>query len=114
MRGSTDLELETERAGLAGHCVAGSSKLKQGMAKLLLPVGREAKRNQEHGFEAPDRVGWRQQVVTNFRVFNNNNVNIRKTHGLSVLPKFKRQQESLARSAQRTPSGSGRIKNHRC
>ena len=42
LKGSTDLELETEGADLARHRFTRASKLTQGVAKRLPPLGGEA------------------------------------------------------------------------
>lgn len=85
LEGSTDLELETERADLAWYSFTRASKVKQGIAKRFPPLGGEAQRYEEHRLEPPNGMGRRQQVVTDLRVVDNNEVNIRKTHDVSVL-----------------------------
>ncbi len=61
-KGSTDLELETEGAGLAWYCFTRTSKLEKGVPKGFPPLGREAQRNEEHRLEPPDGMGRGQRV----------------------------------------------------
>src|SRR5260221_2363203 len=82
---STDFELESERAGLARIGVAESREVEQGVAEDLPLVGGEAERDEEDGLETPNWMGWRQQVITNLRLFANTSVGIRKAHHPSVL-----------------------------
>lgn len=76
-KGSTDLELETEGAGLAWYSFTRASKLEQGIAKGFPPLEREAQCNEEHRLEPPDGMGRGQQVVTNLRVLDDNKVKAR-------------------------------------
>ena len=110
VKGSTDLELETERADLAWYRFTCASKLEQGIAKGFPPVGGEAQRNEEDGLEPPDGMGRRQQVVTNLRVFDDNKVNIRKTHDVVSTPELREPARISLGLPNVPPLSSGRIR----
>jgi hypothetical protein len=85
---------------LARAGVAAVRELEQGGAEELPLVSREAERDEEDGLEAPNRMGRRQQVVTDLRVFDNSAVGIGKAHEVSVLRSCVDQQGFTLRSAQ--------------